>query len=125
MSTPSAFGDVTNCRACGARVLAAAEVCPTCGVRQWGMPAPAWTTGMDLAGGRVPVASEHRVLPAVLLCLFFGFFGAHRFYVGKTRSAIVQLLTLGGLGVWALADLILIATGEFRDGEGRRVTRWP
>ena len=122
---PSSFGDVTNCRACGARVLAAAEVCPTCGVRQWGTPLPAWPTGVELATGSVPLTSERRVLPAVLLCLFCGVFGAHRFYVGKTRTAVVQLLTLGGLGIWTLADLVLIATGEFRDGDGRRVTRWP
>jgi hypothetical protein len=34
-----------------------------------------------------------------LLTLFFGIFGALRFYAGKTASAVVQLLTLGGLGI--------------------------
>ena len=49
---------------------------------------------------------------AFLLCWFFGVFGAHRFYMGKTGSAILQLLTLGGLGIWALIDLIRIITGS-------------
>lgn len=49
---------------------------------------------------------------AFLLCWFFGVFGAHRFYMGKTGSAIVQLLTLGGFGIWALIDLIRIITGS-------------
>jgi len=53
-----------------------------------------------------------------------GFFGAHRFYVGKTGSGILMACTLGGLGVWWAADVILIAAGSFRDADGRRVKYW-
>jgi hypothetical protein len=112
------FGVVTTCRACGSQVLAAAEICPTCGVRQHGI-APAF----DPALGMMPV-SDRRIVPAALLCFFLGVFGAHRFYVGRTGSAIVQLLTVGGLGLWMLADLIMILTESFRDAEGRRLTVW-
>ena len=35
-----------------------------------------------------------------------------------------MLLTLGGLGIWALVDLIFIVTGSFRDIKGKRVYRW-
>ena len=35
-----------------------------------------------------------------------------------------MLLTLGGLGIWWVYDLILIASGSFRDGDGHLVTRW-
>ena len=35
-----------------------------------------------------------------------------------------MLITLGGLGIWVLVDLILLITGQFRDKEGRRVTEW-
>jgi TM2 domain-containing membrane protein YozV len=59
-----------------------------------------------------------------VLALFFGIFGAHRFYVGKTGSAIVQLLTLGGLGIWASFDLIIILLGGFTDDEGSKITEW-
>lgn len=68
--------------------------------------------------------SDKRILPAFLLCFLFGVFGAHRFYVGKTGSAIVQLLTLGGLGIWAIVDCILIIVGAFTDGEGNKITQW-
>ena len=71
-----------------------------------------------------PALSEKRILPALLLCFFFGVFGAHRFYVGKTMSGIVQLLTLGGLGIWMLVDLILIIVGAFTDEEGEKITEW-
>jgi TM2 domain-containing membrane protein YozV len=63
-------------------------------------------------------------LVALLFCLLLGVFGAHRFYVGKIGTGILMLLTLGGLSIWTLIDLILIVAGSFRDKEGRRVFRW-
>ncbi|HJR17611.1 MAG TPA: NINE protein [Gemmatimonadales bacterium] len=61
---------------------------------------------------------------AFALAALLGPFGAHRFYVGKTGTAALMLCTLGGLGVWYLYDLILVAGGSFRDIEGRLVSRW-
>jgi len=63
-------------------------------------------------------------LAALLLCFLFGVFGVHRFYVGKIGTGILMLITLGGLGIWALVDLILIVVGSFRDKEGRLVVLW-
>ena len=60
-------------------------------------------------------------MAALLLCLFLGGIGAHRFYVGKVGSGIVQLLTGGGCGIWALIDLINIAIGNFTDSEGNKL----
>ena len=99
------------CRHCDTEISAIAEICPACGVRQF--PSELQTRGP---------ASERTVVPAALLCVMLGVFGAHRFYVGRTGSAFAQLFTLGGLGLWMLFDLILILTGQFRDDEGRRVT---
>ncbi len=63
-------------------------------------------------------------LAAALLCFFLGCFGAHRFYLRKTGTAILMLVTLGGVGLWALVDLIFILTGSFRDKDGKRVYQW-
>lgn len=57
-------------------------------------------------------------LIALLLCLFIGGIGIHRFYLGYTWQGVVQLLTLGGLGVWALIDLIRIITGDLQPKGG-------
>ena len=55
----------------------------------------------------------------LLLCFFVGGFGVHRFYVGKIGTGIIQLLTLGGCGVWAFIDFILICIGNFTDADGK------
>ena len=55
---------------------------------------------------------------ALLLCFFIGVLGVHRFYVGKVGTGILQLVTLGGLGIWALIDMIMIILQKFTDSEG-------
>jgi TM2 domain len=61
---------------------------------------------------------------ATAMASLLGVFGAHRFYVGKTGTGVLMLCTVGGLGIWYLYDLILVASGSFRDAEGRLVSRW-
>ena len=65
--------------------------------------------------------SEKGFVPTALLCFFLGMFGVHRFYVGKIGTGVLQLVTLGDLGIWALIDLIMIIVGNFRDKEGRLI----
>ena len=62
--------------------------------------------------------SEKSFVAALILCLLLGALGVHRFYVGKVGTGILMLLTLGGLGIWALIDLIIIATQTFKDAKG-------
>lgn len=65
--------------------------------------------------------SDKGFVPAILLCFFLGFLGVHRFYVGKVGTGILMILTLGGLGIWALVDFIVIVTGNFKDKDGRLI----
>ena len=62
--------------------------------------------------------SSKGFVPTLLLCFFFGVLGVHRFYVGKVGTGILQLLTLGGLGIGALIDFIMIVVGSFTDKQG-------
>lgn len=62
--------------------------------------------------------SEKEWIITLLLCLFLGGLGAHRFYVGKVGTGILQLITLGGCGIWTLIDLIMILTEKFKDKDG-------
>ena len=70
-----------------------------------------------------PVSDRSR-LAAALLCFFVGVLGVHRFYVGKVGTGILQLVTFGGFGIWALVDLILILVGTFRDKQERLLLNW-
>lgn len=62
--------------------------------------------------------SSKNFVATILLCFFLGGLGVHRFYVGKIGTGILQIVTLGGLGVWVLIDLIMIGTGNFKDKDG-------
>jgi hypothetical protein len=58
------------------------------------------------------------------LAVVGGMFGLHRFYAGRAESGVWMCLTVGGLGVWCLYDVVVIAAGDMRDGAGRRIARW-
>jgi len=67
------------------------------------------------------VKSEKQWIVTLLLCLFAGGIGVHRFYAGKIGTGILQILTLGGCGVWTLIDLVMILTGNFKDSNGNAI----
>ncbi|GIU68784.1 MAG: hypothetical protein KatS3mg002_0020 [Candidatus Woesearchaeota archaeon] len=46
----------------------------------------------------------------LIMSIFFGWIGVDRFIMGKVGTGILKLITFGGIGIWWLIDLILIAT---------------
>lgn len=95
------------CPSCRNTVSSQARQCPHCG-----------------QPFRNEQASRRSRLAALLFCLFLGYLGIHRFYVGKFGTGILQLLTLGGLCIWTFIDCIFIACGAFRDAERKQLTEW-
>ncbi|MBF8266923.1 MAG: hypothetical protein HW388_431 [Dehalococcoidia bacterium] len=63
-------------------------------------------------------------LAVTLLAFFLGTLGIHRFYLGKTGTGILMLLTFGGLTIWALIDFIMAVSGSMKDKEGKPITKW-
>ncbi|MFI5838596.1 TM2 domain-containing protein [Catenuloplanes sp. NPDC051500] len=68
-------------------------------------------------------AGQKSWIVALLLALFLGTLGVHRFYVGKIGTGILMLVTFGGFGIWTLIDFIMIAIGNFTDKQGLPLAR--
>ena len=108
------------CKNCGAEIPDNAVICVKCGV--------------PVIPDEQAAKSPYSFVAALLLCFFLGGFGAHRFYVGKTGTAIAQLLLtiigvvlsiilvgyflVAAVGIWVLVDLIMIIIGSFTDKNG-------
>jgi TM2 domain-containing membrane protein YozV len=73
----------------------------------------------DLPDPNARVNGNHVLLAGVLA----GNLGVDRFMLGHTALGVLKLLTCGGLGIWHLVDVILIATGNLRDSDGNPL-RW-
>lgn len=97
------------CSSCGAEMLDEAVVCIKCGC------------AVKPLSGLGNSNSEKSWVATLLLSLFLGALGVHRFYVGRVGSGIAMLLTLGGFGIWALIDFIVILCGNFKDKNGNAI----
>jgi TM2 domain-containing membrane protein YozV len=56
--------------------------------------------------------SEHYFLTTLLYSILLGFLGMDRFSMGLTGVAVMKLLSLGGLGLWWIIDIILLVTNN-------------
>ncbi|MFT2816669.1 NINE protein [Leifsonia sp. A12D58] len=83
-------------------------------VRYW--DGTQWTSHIAPTNG--PPSDKQFVL-TWLFAWLLGFFAVDRFYLGKVGTGLLKLITLGGLGIWWLIDLILVLTGTQRDKLGR------
>ena len=93
------------CNKCGNEINDEAVICVGCGC----------------SVNNSSVEKDNNGLITILLCWFLGVFGVHRFYTGHTTIGVIQLLTLGGCGIWVLIDFIVILTGNFKDSEGNAI----
>ena len=129
------------CPGCGARPLAGNSFCQTCGAETNPLAEICVKCGVRLGkAGAMGISPKSR-LATTLLAWFLGIFGAHRFYIEKTGTAI-GMLVLGilylstlwfygigfifslAVGIWALFDFIVAVTGNMKDKEGKIIQNW-
>jgi len=133
-------GSPEFCMDCGARPLSGTGFCPGCGSTTTALTEICVKCGANVAKASVGDISPKSRLAATLLAFFLGMFGAHRFYVGKTGTAVLMLILglvgwatfwfflgiifLVAVGIWAFVDFILAVVGSMRDSEGKLIERW-
>jgi hypothetical protein len=111
------------CVACGTPPMAGEKYCYNCKAETAPNATICMKCGVSLKNEHVYPGEGKDWLTTLLLCFFLGVFGIHRFYTGHTAIGVVQLLTLGGCGIWALIDFIMIIVGSFRDAQGHLLVK--
>ena len=111
------------CVACGTPPKAGTKYCDNCKAETSANTSICMKCGVSLKGYNQFGGEGKDWLTTLLLCFFLGAFGVHRFYTGHTGIGVVQLLTLGGCGIWSFIDFIIIIMGNFKDSNGQLLVR--
>ena len=108
------------CKFCGAKIPVDAVICTSCGRQVEELKQTQQTNqtpnivinnsnnnvNTNMVGGH-PVKPKNKWV-AVLLCLFLGCVGGHKFYEGKIGMGILYIFTLGLFGIGAFIDLLIL-----------------
>lgn len=111
------------CKHCGEQIPADAVICVKCGCQvekiEQDTPNIVINNTNDNINANTNVNTNQNTNAAVIgkaknkwvsfcLCLFLGYFGAHKFYEGKVGLGILYLLTIGLFGIGWIADIFII-----------------
>ena len=104
-----------NCSNCGAQVHQGDRFCPSCGSELIWEPRQAFVVGDD------DNLSDKNWVITFGLCLFLGYLGVHRYYVGKISTGVLWTCTAGCFVIGWLVNLVTIISGKFTDSFGLKI----
>lgn len=113
------MNEANFCARCGNKLQPENLFCPKCGAKIGAASIQSQTT--DDLSSSTAIDKQKLGTTALVLCILFGMLGVHRFYVGKTWTGIMMLVTGGFLGVWVVIDLISITRNKFEDKNGNEL----
>ena len=110
------------CKHCGQKIPEAAVVCPVCGCQVEELKgntqnqAPIvinntntnTNTNVNQNINAVRVGRAKNKWVSLVLCILFGYIGAHKFYEGKTGMGLLYLFTVGLCGIGWIIDIIVL-----------------
>ena len=105
------------CKYCGAKIDEDSRFCPVCGSNLETVITRSAPEKVDEVTVNEPVVIYNNVVSnlrecnkwvSFFLCLFFGIFGAHKFYEGRTGMGLLYMFTCGLFGFGYVVDLVRI-----------------
>lgn len=116
------------CKNCGEELSIGTKFCPNCGanVNSKATQQETYQPVINVVNQNTNINknwgyAHKKKWVAFFLCLFLGYLGIHRFYVGKIGTGIIWLFTVGFFGIGWILDLIFILFGGFRDKAGQHL----
>lgn len=125
------------CSRCGTKFDAVPKSCPDCGTTYFSNACPAcgytpirnaqqaqktqttYIVQQQPQQVRPANASRYNKTTALVVCLFFGMFGGHYFYVGRAGMGLLYLFTGGVFGLGWMIDIFVILGNSFKDSSGK------
>lgn len=129
------MSDTKFCKHCGDIIDAECVVCPKCGKQVEQLETGSTASNIVINNNNENTnnnvnyasqdsrSSDKSKMIALILAIFLGGLGIHRFYVGKIGTGIIWFFTFGLFGIGWIYDVVKIATGTFRDGAGLIINR--